>query len=90
MRAAFTVSGSWIEALGYRRGLRSGRKIAPGDAHNFARGVYQRLTLLAGDVFFDEVGVLQTGKFDGESVLDVTDHPALRLSDGNHAADSGP
>jgi hypothetical protein len=37
------------------------------------RGVYQRLTLLAGDGFFDEIGVLQPGEFNGESVLDVAD-----------------
>jgi hypothetical protein len=37
------------------------------------RGVYQRLTLLAGEAFFDEIGVLQAGEFSGESVLDVAD-----------------
>src|ERR1039458_9067905 len=46
--------------------------------------------LSAGDVFFDEIGVLQAGEFNGETVLDMTDHPALGLADGNHAADNGP
>ena len=48
-------------------------KNTPDDACNLTRGVYQRLTLLAGDVFFDEIGVLQAGEFNGESVLDVAD-----------------
>src|ERR1019366_464316 len=39
--------------------------------------------LSAGDVFFDEIGVLQAGEFDGEAVLDMTDHPAPGLPGGN-------
>ena len=45
--------------------------------------------LLAGHVFFEEIGMLQAREFDGEAVIDVTDHASLRLADGDHGADCG-
>jgi hypothetical protein len=59
-------------------------------ARNLARNVYAAVTLFAGDVIFDEIGVLQAHEFDSEAVLDVTDHPALGLADGDHGADRRP
>src|SRR5215813_5271364 len=46
--------------------------------------------LPAGDVFFDEVGVLEADEFDREAVLEVTDHPAGGLPDRHAGADLWP
>src|SRR5450756_1753088 len=42
--------------------------------------------LSAGDVFFDEIGVLQAGEFDGEAVLDMTavSYTHLRAHETRH------
>jgi hypothetical protein len=56
--------------------MRGEREFTAGDARNFTRFVYGAVTLFAGDVVFDGIGMLQAGEFDGETVLDVTDHPA--------------
>jgi hypothetical protein len=85
----FTVSGWGIAILRYPR-IRSKREFAAADARNFREPLYQPLSLSAGDVLFDEVVVLQAGEFHGEAVLDMTDHAALGLSDGNYAADRRP
>ena len=53
----------------------------------FQVGIYGAVTLSAGNVFFDEIGVLQPHEFDGEAILDVADHTALRLADRDHNAD---
>src|ERR1035441_7148477 len=68
--------------LGIPAGGRGRRNFAAANARNFMQPVYRRLTLFAGDVFFDEVGMLQAGEFDGETVLDMADHPAPGLADG--------
>ena len=39
------------------------------------------MTLFAGDVLFDEVGMLQARELDGEAVFDVAHDAALRLAD---------
>jgi hypothetical protein len=52
--------------------------------------VYRPLTLFAGDVFLDEVGMLEPRELNGEAVLDVTDDAALRLAEGDQAADRRP
>ena len=54
------------------------------------KSFYRTMRLFAGDVFFDEIRVLQPGEFDSESIIDVADHAALGLPDGNHGADHGP
>ena len=52
------------------------------DAAEFERSVvYRALRLFAGDVVFDEVGMLQAGEFDREAVVDMAHHAALRLAD---------
>ncbi len=43
--------------------------------------------LIAGDVVFDGVGVLQAGEFDGKAIFNMTDHPAHGLADGDGGAD---
>jgi hypothetical protein len=43
--------------------------------------------LSAGDVVFDEVRMLQAGKFDRKAAFDMTDNPARRLADGDRRAD---
>jgi hypothetical protein len=65
-------------------------RFATAIARNLPRNVYVAVTLFAGDVIFDEIGVLQAHEFDSEAVLDVTDHPALSLADGDHGADRRP
>jgi hypothetical protein len=39
------------------------------------------VTLFAGHVFFNEVGVLQAHEFDRKAVFDVTHDAALRLAE---------
>ena len=56
----------------------------------FTRAVYRAVRLFAGDVGFDGVGMLQAGEFDGKAILDMANHPARRLADGNRRADVGP
>src|SRR5690349_24301023 len=56
-------------------------------SNNSSEFVYGKERLFAGDAVFDEVRMLQTREFDGEAVLDVTDHAPLRLADGAHGAD---
>jgi hypothetical protein len=46
------------------------------------------VTLFAGHVVFDEVGVLETHEFNGEAIFDMADNAALRLADGNDDADA--
>ncbi len=46
------------------------------------------MTLFAGHVVFDEVGVLETHEFNGEAIFDMADNAALRLADGNDDADA--
>src|SRR4029079_13390666 len=55
-------------------------------ARNSAHRVYAAVTLFAGYVFFNEVGLLQPHELDRKSVVDVTHDAALRLSDGDHDA----
>ena len=56
-------------------------------ARNSAHRIYSAVTLFAGYVFFNEVGVLQPHELDGKAIVDVTHNAALRLSDGDHDAD---
>src|SRR5262249_23708635 len=63
------------------RSGRTGRAVSSGRA-------VRRLP--AGDVFFDEVGVLEADEFDREAVLEVTDHPAGGLPDRHAGAHLGP
>ena len=56
-------------------------------ARNSTHRVYGAVTLFAGHVFFNEVGVLQPHELDPKSVVDVTHDAALRLTDGDHDAD---
>jgi hypothetical protein len=51
------------------------------------RSVYRKVTLFAGHVVFDEVGMLETHELDGEAILDVADNTALRLADRYDDAD---
>ena len=41
----------------------------------------------AGNVFFDEVGVLEPVEFDREAALDMTDHAAGGLAEGHGGTD---
>ena len=59
-------------------------------ARNLPRHVYVAVTLFAGDVIFDEIGMLQAHEFDGEAIFDMTDHTALRFADSDHDADRRP
>ena len=54
------------------------------------RLVYVLERLVAGDVVFDEVAVLQSGEFDREAVVDMADYPPLRLADRDHHIGAGP
>src|SRR6476646_4622572 len=60
------------------------------DPLNFTGAVYRTVTLYTGDVFFEEVWVLQAGKFDSKPVFNVTNHAARRFADGDCAADCRP
>jgi hypothetical protein len=51
------------------------------------RGIYRKVTLFAGHVVFDEVGMLETHEFDGEAIFDMADNAALRLADRYDDAD---
>src|SRR5271156_5105076 len=46
--------------------------------------------LLAGDIVFEKVGVLQAGKFDGEAVFEVAHHAALDLAERDQRTDRRP
>ena len=65
------------------------RDRAAAGARNFTQSIYQRETLIAGDVFFDEVGMLQAGEFDSEAVFDMTDNAACSFADGDRSANRG-
>jgi hypothetical protein len=56
-------------------------------SRNSAHRIYCAVTLFAGYVFLNEVGVLQPHELDGKAIVDVTHNAALRLSDGDHDAD---
>jgi len=49
-----------------------------------------RRRLLAGDVVFEKVGMLQAGKLDGEAVFEVAHHAALHLAQGHQRPDRRP
>ncbi len=53
--------------------------ITPISPRNCGYGVYGAVTLFAGDVVFDEVGMLQPGELDREAVFDITDNAARCL-----------
>jgi len=55
-----------------------------------ANRTYGSVTLFAGDVLFDEVGMLQASEFDREAVFNVTDYPARRLADRNNGTHDRP
>lgn len=59
-------------------------------APNLAHRIYGAVTLFAGYVFFNKVGMLQPHEFDGEAIFDVPDNTALRLADGDNDADWRP
>lgn len=80
---------AWDFATAGGRRARGASTLLP-CARNSAQRVYGVVTLFAGHVFFNEVGVLQAHELDGKAILDVTHHAALRLSDGDHHADWRP
>src|SRR5215472_4605023 len=83
-------SGAHLPAQGPCRDESDAEPDAPGclgGAVSSGRAVRR---LPAGDVFFDEVGVLEADEFDREAVLEVTDHPAGGLPDRHAGADLGP
>ncbi len=71
-RCPIPLGGKYCEAVG-----------AVHDARNSTGRVYPAVSLFAGNVLFDEVGMLQTSELDGEAVVDVTHHAALRLAKGD-------
>ena len=86
-RLRFVVAGC---VLGNAKDDRAPWILAGGIAGKFLRGVYGAVTLFAGDVVFNEIGVLQAHEFDGEAVFDMADDAALRLADGDDGADRRP
>ncbi len=60
------------------------------NARNLQRHVYVVVTLFAGDVLFDEIGMLQAHEFDGEAIFDVADDATLCFADGDHDTDRRP
>ena len=63
------------------------RKFTAAGARDFTRTVYGAVTLFAGDVGFDGIGMLQAGEFDCKAILDMTDHPARGLADRDRGTD---
>lgn len=59
-------------------------------ASKFLRGVYAAVTLFAGHIVLNEIGVLQPHKFDGEAIFDVAHDAALRLADRDDRANRWP
>jgi hypothetical protein len=66
------------------------REFTAADARNLTCAVYDAVTLFAGDVVFDGVGMLQAGELDGEAVVDMTDHVAWSFADGDRGAHRRP
>jgi hypothetical protein len=66
------------------------RRFTVSVTRNFSGGVYRAVRLFTGDVVFDGVGMLQAGELDGKTVLDMTDHPARSLADGQGGTDRRP
>src|SRR5690242_16117629 len=75
------VAGSGLKKREPR--ARSGRAAR----ENSTDPVYGKDRLFAGDAVLDEIGVLQAREFDGETVLDMAHHAALRLADHDHGSD---
>ncbi len=83
-RAGGVYSNRHVEFTTARAAARRGaRESATAGARNFTRAVYAPVTLFAGDVVFDGIGMLQAGEFDGEAILDMTHYTPRRLADGD-------
>ena len=54
------------------------------------RRIYRAVTLFAGNIVFDEIGVLQAHEFDGEAIFDVPHHAALGFANRDDDADQRP
>ena len=50
-------------------------------ARKFLRGIYAAVTLFAGHVLLNEIGVLQPHEFDGKAIFDMAHDAPLRLAD---------
>ena len=72
--------GQWLDAC----------IVSAATARKFARSVYGPVTLFTGNAVFDEIGVLQSHEFDGETIFYVPDHAALRLSNRDNDAEWRP
>jgi hypothetical protein len=59
-------------------------------AGKFLRGVYAAVTLFAGHIVLNEIGVLQPHEFDGEAIFDVAHDAALRLADRDDRTNRWP
>lgn len=57
---------------------------------NPGHSLYRAVTLFAGNIFLDEIGVLEAHEFDRKAVLDVTHHAALGLAYGDDYTDRRP
>ena len=86
-RLRFVVAGC---VLGNAKDDRAPGLSVVGIAGKFLRGVYAAVTLFAGHIVLNEIGVLQPHEFDGEAIFDVPHDAALRLADRNDDADGRP
>ena len=83
----FVVAGC---VLGNARDDRAPWIVAGGIAGKFLRGVYAAVTLFAGHIVLNEIGVLQPHEFDGEAIFDMAHDSPLRLADRDDRTNRWP
>lgn len=71
VRKRSSQSGEWAAAYVLTAGI----------VRTFALRIYRAVTLFAGNIFLDEIGVLQAHEFDGEAIFDMAHDAPLRLAD---------
>jgi hypothetical protein len=54
-----------------------------------ACGIYGAVTLFAGDIVFDEIGMLEAHEFDGKAIFNVAHNAALSFSNRHDDAHAG-
>jgi hypothetical protein len=86
-RLRFVVAGC---VLGNAKDDRAPGLSVVGIAGKFLRGVYAAVTLFAGHIVLNEIGVLQAHEFDGEAIFDMAHDAALRLTDRDDRTNRWP
>src|SRR6476660_6944461 len=82
----------WTGLAVFRAGRPVAARASGGVARtrNTGRSLYRAVTLFAGNIFLDEIGMLEAHELDRKAILDVTHHAALGLAHSNNHTDRWP